>query len=85
VRVFTDVVEFDAYYERGSSLEKSRRMPEAAVEYEKAIELYRGDYLVEDLCEECPAIERERLANAYVEMLDRLVVYKSETGSTESA
>ncbi|HEV2093881.1 MAG TPA: BTAD domain-containing putative transcriptional regulator [Rubrobacter sp.] len=80
VRVTTDVDEFDGRYERGRSLERSRRMPEAVAEYERAIGLYRGDYLVEDLYEDWTMVERERLANAYVDMLGRLAVHYVETG-----
>ena len=80
VRVTTDVDEFDAHYERGRRLEKARRVEEAAAEYERAVELYRGDYLVEDLYEDWTMVERERLANAYVDMLDRLAAHYMETG-----
>ena len=34
--------------------------------------MYRGDYLLEDLYEDWTMVERERLANAYMDMLDRL-------------
>ena len=80
VRVSTDVDEFDECHEQGRRLEKNRRMREAAIEYEKAIELYRGDYLVEDLYEDWTMVERERLSNAYMDMLERLAVYYKETG-----
>jgi DNA-binding SARP family transcriptional activator len=80
VRVTTDVEEFDAHYERGRRLEKARRVEEAAAEYEEAVELYRGEYLVEDLYEDWTMVERERLANAYVDMLDRLAAHYMETG-----
>src|SRR5215210_583151 len=79
VRVTTDVDDFDRHHERGRRLEKDRRMREAAVEYEKAIELYRGDYLIEDLYEDWTMVERERLANAYMDMLERLAVYYKDT------
>ncbi len=36
-------------------------MAEAVAEYEKAADLYRGDYLTEELYEEWTVIERERL------------------------
>jgi len=78
VRVATDVDEFDACYEKGRSLEKARRMQEAAAAYEEAVELYRGDYLVEDLYEDWTMVERERLTNAYVDMLSRLALYYLE-------
>ena len=80
VRVATDVDEFDARYEKGRSLEKARRMQEATAEYEEAVELYRGDYLVEDLYEDWTMVERERLTNAYVDMLSRLALYYLECG-----
>ena len=80
VRVETDVDEFDAHYEEGRRLQWANQMPQAAVEYEKAIELYRGECLVEDLYEDWTMVERERLANAYVDMLWRLAVYYLESG-----
>ena len=72
IRLSTDVEEFDERYERSLRLEGSGRAREAAAEYERAAELYRGDYLVEDLYEDWTMVERERLSNAYVDMLGRL-------------
>jgi LuxR family transcriptional regulator, maltose regulon positive regulatory protein len=80
IRVVTDVDEFDERYERGRRLEKKGRTEEAAAEYERAVELYRGDYLVEDLYEDWTMVERERLSNAYVDMLDRLATHYMESG-----
>src|SRR5829696_3027994 len=59
VRMTTDVDDFDKHHERGRKLEKDLRMREAAIEYEKAIELYRDDYLIEDLYEDWTMVERE--------------------------
>jgi two-component SAPR family response regulator len=59
-------------------VEKTNRI-EGAAEYEKAIELYRGEYLLEDLYEDWTMVERERLSNAYMDMLERLAVYYKET------
>ncbi len=64
IRVATDVDEFDKHYEQGRRLEKEGRTQEAAAEYDGALELYRGDYLIEDLYEDWTMVERERLANA---------------------
>lgn len=85
IRVSSDMEDFDAHYKRGRRLEKARQMPEAAAEYEKAIKLYRGDFLVEDLYEEWryedwTEIERERLANVYMDALSRLAGYYMDTG-----
>jgi len=78
VRVTTDVEEFDECHRRGRHLEKSRQMRKAAREYEKAIELYRGDYLLEDLYEDWTMVERERLSNAYMDILGRLAIHYME-------
>src|SRR5918999_1414862 len=80
VRVTTDVDEFDKLYERGRRLEKEGRTEEAAAEYDRALELYRGDYLIEDLYEDWTMVERERLANAYMDMLWRLAAHYMESG-----
>ncbi len=85
VRVETDVDEFDAHYERGRCLDRAHRRQEAAAEYERAVELYRGDYLIEDLYEDWTMVERERLANAYVDMLWRLAVHYMETGQPQES
>ena len=73
-RVVTDVEEFDRRYDKGRRLEKTNRV-EAAAEYEKTVELYRGEYLLEHLYEDWTMVERERLSNAYMDMLERLAVY----------
>jgi LuxR family transcriptional regulator, maltose regulon positive regulatory protein len=78
VRISADVDEFDERHRQGRHLEKNRRMREAAIEYEMAIELYRGDYLVEDLYEDWTMVERERLANAYIDILGRLAIHYME-------
>lgn len=83
VRATTDVDEFDRRYERGRRHERTRRMPEAAAEYEAAVGLYRGDYLVEDLYEDWTMVERERLTNAYLDMLGRLAVHYAEAGQIQ--
>ncbi len=80
VRVATDVEEFDTHYEGGRRLEKAGQRREAVAEYEEAVGLYQDDYLLEDLYEDWTMVERERLANAYVDMLWRLAVYYLESG-----
>ena len=85
IRVVTDVDELDECYEKGRRLEREGRMPEAAAEYEKAIELYRGDYLIEDLYDDWTMVERERLANAYLDMLGRLAMHYMETGQYQES
>jgi DNA-binding SARP family transcriptional activator len=79
VGVWTDVEEFEERYEEGRRLQKGGQAGAAAQHYERAIELYRGDYLIEDLYDDWTMVERERLSNAYMDMLGRLAVYYMKT------
>ena len=85
VEVWTDTDEFEARYEHARYLERTQRKPEAAAEYERAIVLYRGDYLVEDLYEDWTMVEREWYANACMDMLSRLAHYYVETGQYQES
>jgi two-component SAPR family response regulator len=80
VEVLTDVDEFDAHYERGRCLQNESLTVEAATEYNQAAGLYQGDYLGENFNEDWTIIERERLASAYMDILDRLARYYLEDG-----
>lgn len=82
-RISSDVEEFDAHYERGRFLERSKEAEDAASEYEEAVALYRGDYLLEDLYEDWTMIERERLTSAYVDILNRLAAHREESGDLQ--
>ncbi|HLM76871.1 MAG TPA: BTAD domain-containing putative transcriptional regulator [Rubrobacteraceae bacterium] len=80
VRFSADTDEFDSCYEKGCRLEEAGRVPEAVAEYEKAVGLYRGDYLIEDLYEDWTTVERQRLLDAYIDLLRRLATRYIETG-----
>ena len=78
--VASDVEEFDERRERGRWLERSGKTEEAVREYETASGLYRDDYLAEDLYEDWTMIERERLAGAYVDVVESLAAHYANTG-----
>jgi two-component SAPR family response regulator len=80
IRLSVDTEEFDARFANGRRLEEAGRVPETVAEYEKAAELYRGDYLIEDLYEEWTTIERDRLVDAYTDLLRRMAVHHLEAG-----
>ena len=80
VRLSADTDEFDSRFAKGRRLEEAGQVPEAVAEYEKAAELYRGDYLIEDLYEEWTMIEREQLIDAYTDLLRKLAVHHMEAG-----
>lgn len=83
--VSSDVEEFDARYERGRFQERAKKEEDAASEYEKAVALYRGDYLAENLYEDWTMIERERLTGAYVDILGRLATYHARSGNFQKS
>jgi DNA-binding SARP family transcriptional activator len=85
VRVWTDVDEFDQCCEKARRLEKGGNAQAAVVEHERAVELYRGDYLIEDLYDDWTMVERERLSNAYMDMLGKLAVHYLETGQYQES
>ena len=85
VQVLTDIEEFDEHYEEGRRLLTEGGVERAAGHYEEAIALYRGEYLLEDLYEDWTMVERERLSNAYIDMLGRLALYYSETGQYQES
>ena len=85
VRFSADTDEFDSCYEQGCRLEKAGQVPEAVAEYEKAAELYRGDYLIEDLYEGWTMIERQRLVDAYMDLSRRLAVRYVEDGQRQES
>src|SRR5215207_1762074 len=80
LQVWTDVDEFDAHCDKGDSLKQTGQVSMAVEEYERAVDLYRGDYLAEDLYEEWTMIERQRLANRYIDALCCLSQYFIDTG-----
>ena len=85
LRVSSDVREFDACYERGRLLERTGEIEKAIGEYEGAVALYRGDYVVEDLYEDWTMIERERLTSGYVNILERLSDYYLDDGQLQKS
>ncbi len=53
---------------------------EAVVKLERAVELYRGDFLEDDIYSDFVYIERERLRNLYFQAVQMLVKFYSESG-----
>lgn len=71
-RIWLDVIEFNEAQRVGQNYELLKRIEEAQAAYARAVALYRGDFLEEDLYEDWPVEQRERIKSAYLEMLTRL-------------
>lgn len=80
IQLYTDIRAFDDHRANARRLEMEQNKEASAKEREKAVALYRDDYLVEDLYEDWTMIERERLSNSYLEMLSQLAGHYEKAG-----
>lgn len=72
LRLELDANEFELRVQHGRQHEAAGRLDKAIAEYERAVNLYRDDLLIEDSYESWPVLARERLRVAYLDTLDRL-------------
>ena len=80
-----DHEQFDRLIDEGYDLERQAGLSKAVGTYEKAIELYKGDFLTESLYDSWSFSEREYLTERYVFSLDRLSHYYSSCGKYKTA
>jgi DNA-binding SARP family transcriptional activator len=78
-----DVEEFEKYRANGRRLEKERCLSEAMSEFEKAENLYQGDYLEDEPYEEWTLLKRETLKDNYLIILSKLADYCLKTFNYE--
>ena len=70
--IWLDTDSFRDHYDRGRSLQAEGASVDARLEFEKADEIYTGDYLEEDMYEDWTVIRREELRDLYLDSLGRL-------------
>ncbi len=80
LEIWLDYTEFEKRVQAGQRLEAAGRFEEAAVEYNIAGGIYRGDFLEEDLYEDWPILQREYLRTMYLDLIDRLSEYYAQQG-----
>ncbi len=78
--VWLDFREFESNIRQGRSLMQAGKYSAAMGAYGIAESLYQGKFLAEDLYEEWPRAERQRLQDLYLEIADRLSAYYVEQG-----
>lgn len=76
----TDVDEFLAFYQLGQQSGSDR----AALQFEKACQLYTGPFLTEDLYADWSFMRREQLSHIYLSMCGTLAEYYLESGLYEN-
>jgi DNA-binding SARP family transcriptional activator len=80
ISVWVDTEEFESHAEIGVRLEIAGQVEEAVMHYGVAENLYRGEYLEEDLYEEWTIPIRDRLRTLYLNVADRLSEYYARKG-----
>lgn len=83
--IWLDCESFEQHYEQARRLAQRARANEALTSFERAARLYQGDYLPEDLYAEWCAEERERLREAYFDVLGHIVDIHLDRGDFEEA
>jgi len=69
----------------GERLEQAGEIQPAIEAYQAAIEIYRGDFLVEDLYEDWTTVQRARLEEIYLTVLGRLSLRYAEQGNYDGS
>ncbi len=85
LRLWLDFEEFERRVKAGRRLESAGKIAEAMAEYVGAEELYRGDFLEEDLYEDWTSQQRERIRAAYLDLADRLSARYAQAGDHAAA
>jgi DNA-binding SARP family transcriptional activator len=83
--VWIDVEEFETQLQTGRRFEAAGQPAEAMREYAAAVSLYQGDFLAEDLYEDWPRSQRERLRTHFLEIASRLSDYQYQQGEYPAA
>lgn len=83
--IWLDCEWFDKLYDEGRRQAKRGQRKEALACFEKAAQLYGGDYLPEDLYAEWCAEERERLRESHFDVIGHIIDDHIEGGNYEEA
>lgn len=80
-----DIDQFEDHLASAKKLEAAERLSGALQHYQQAIDLYHGDFLVEDLYEEWTQAHREHYRELYVKALEGLANCCARLGQYEEA
>lgn len=83
--LWLDYRQFEQHVQTGQRLEAGGRLTEALTDYRLAEELYRGDFLEEDLYEDWTSAPREHWRNMYLELADCLSEHYLHQGNLAGA
>jgi DNA-binding SARP family transcriptional activator len=78
IEVIVDSEQFEHLCEEGKELDQAGKTEEAIRRFGDAVELYRGDYLEDEMYLDSTSTRREALKDTYLLMLDKLTDYYLE-------
>lgn len=84
IQLWVDSEEFESYWLAGRRLEKNKQLSEAVKYYQFAEELYRGDYLEDEMYTEWTLLKREALKDTYLAILIKLIGFSFEEQDYEN-
>ncbi|MDH3640624.1 MAG: hypothetical protein OES38_00895, partial [Gammaproteobacteria bacterium] len=70
--IWSDVGEFLRVWQAGAKVEAEKGLAQAVPHYERASELYQGDFMEEERYVSWPSLERDKLREIYLVILDKL-------------
>jgi len=70
---WVDIESFQRHVATARELEQTSRWSEAIQQYNKALDLYRADYLAEDLYEDWTQLKRQQLSEQYLSVIEGLI------------
>ena len=83
--VWLDCEAFDKFYDIGRRLVQRGQRKNALASFQKAAQLYQGDYLPEDLYAEWCAEQREQLRESYFDVLGHIIDSHLDDGDFDEA
>lgn len=83
--VWIDTLAFGRAQRAGLHYAQTGRHEEAEAAFREAVALYRGEFLAEDLYEDWPIEQRERLKSEYLTLLTRLGQWACDAGDYEAS
>jgi DNA-binding SARP family transcriptional activator/KaiC/GvpD/RAD55 family RecA-like ATPase len=78
--IWIDVVEFERMADQGREQLEKKEFNQSITRFKKALNLYRADFLIEDLYEDWSITERERLRDRHLMVLTEMAEAYAQTG-----
>jgi DNA-binding SARP family transcriptional activator/DNA-binding NarL/FixJ family response regulator len=72
VEIRLDVDKFRSIWQRAQGIEHEYNLSAAVSEYERAAEIYKGDFLEDELYDDWLSLDRENLKEVYLVILDKI-------------